>query len=95
MTAAMRRVAEAYAEKLYRSDLLQIIPPDASRATVPRSHSGSSTTGCARGLAAQGRGEPPAAQKDVERQLDEYRESLITYAYEQALVETEAGHQHQ
>lgn len=80
-------VAEAYDEKLFRSDLLQVIAPDAK----PADSAGMAQRFIdnwmrSRVLLHKAEENLPEAQKDVERQLREYRESLITYAYEQALV---------
>lgn len=80
-------VAEAYEEKLLRSDLLQVIPPDAKTAdSAAMAQRFIDNWMRSRVLLHKAEENLPEAQKDVERQLREYRESLITYAYEQALV---------
>lgn len=80
-------VAEAYEQKLYREDLRRMIPPNTpaedSAALVQRY-----VDAWAREQVLLHKAEEnlTATQKDVEQQLRDYRESLITYAYEQALV---------
>ncbi len=80
-------VAEAYAEKLYRSDLRQVIPPDVAHddsAALAQRYIDNWLR--ERVLLHKAEENLTMGQKDVERQLREYRGSLITYAYEQALV---------
>ena len=80
-------MAEAYDEKLFRSDLLQVIAPDAKPAdSAAMAQRFIDNWLRSRVLLHKAEENLPEAQKDVERQLREYRESLITYAYEQALV---------
>ncbi|MFT3886068.1 MAG: hypothetical protein QM724_11765 [Flavobacteriales bacterium] len=82
-----RVVAEAYDEQLYWSDLRQLIPPGTpaeDSAAMARNY----IDNWARERVVLHKAEENLsdAQKDVDRQLKAYRESLITYAYEQALV---------
>ena len=80
-------VAEAFQEKLYRSDLVRMIPPD-----VPKEDSAAlarqfiDAWARERVLLHKAEENLSSAQKDVDQQLLDYRESLIVYAYEQALV---------
>lgn len=81
------QVAEAFQEKLYRSDLVRMIPPDAARedsAALARQFIDAWAR--ERVLLHKAEENLSAAQKDVDQQLLDYRESLIVYAYEQALV---------
>ena len=85
--AGDRIVAEAYGERFYWSDLRQMIPPG----TAPED-----STAMARRFIDNWARERVVLHKaqenisddaqDVERKLRSYRESLLTYAYEQALV---------
>lgn len=80
-------VAEAYQEKLYRSDLVRMIPPDAAKedsAALARQFIDAWAR--ERVLLHKAEENLSKAQKDVEQQLRDYRESLIVYAYEEALV---------
>lgn len=83
-----RPVAEVYDEKLYRADLMNMVPPG-----TPVEDSAALARGLIetwareRVLLRKAEENLSAGQKDVERQLREYRESLIVFAYEQALVE--------
>lgn len=80
-------VAEAYQEKLYRSDLVRMIPPDAAKedsAALARQFIDAWAR--ERVLLHKAEENLSTAQKDVDQQLRDYRESLIVYAYEQALV---------
>lgn len=80
-------VAEAYQEKLYRSDLLRMIPPDAPKEdSAALAQRFIETWARERVLLHKAEENLTTAQKNVEQQLRDYRESLITYAYEQALV---------
>ena len=80
-------VAEVYQEKLFRSDLVRMIPPD-----VPREDSAVLARGFIeawareRVLLHKAEENLSTAQKNVDEQLRDYRESLIVYAYEEALV---------
>lgn len=84
---ADRVVAEAYDQKLYWSDLRTVIPVgtamDDSSAMARRYIDNWARERVVLRKAEENLDE---AQKDVESQLQAYRESLITYAYEQALV---------
>ena len=81
-------VAEVYDEKLYRSDLMNMIPPG-----TPKEDSAALAKGFIeawareRVLLRKAEDNLSDGQKDVQRQLTDYRESLIVFAYEQALVE--------
>jgi hypothetical protein len=82
-----RVVAEAYDEKLYWSDLRPVVPMDAS----PEDSAAIATRfldnwARDRVMVHMANENLDDAQKDVERQIKSYRESLLTYAYEQALV---------
>ena len=80
-------VAEAFQEKLYRSDLVRMIPPDAAKedsAALARQFIDAWAR--ERVLLHKAEENLSTAQKDVDQQLRDYRESLIVYAYEQALV---------
>lgn len=80
-------VAEAYQEKLYRSDLVSMIPPDASKEdSVALARQFIDAWARERVLLHKAEENLSTAQKDVEQRLRDYRESLIVYAYEQALV---------
>lgn len=83
-----RPVAEVFDEKLYRSDLMNMVPPG-----TPAEDSAALARGLIeawardRVLLRKAEENLSDGQKDVERQLRDYRESLIIFAYEQALVE--------
>jgi hypothetical protein len=80
-------VAEAYQEKLYRSDLVRMIPPDAPKEdSVALAQQFIDAWARERVLLHKAEENLSTAQKDVQQQLRDYRESLIVYAYEQALV---------
>ncbi len=82
-----KALATAYGEQLLRSDLRRMVPPDAtpedSAALAQRVIDNWLRS---RVLLHKAEENLTEEQKDVDRQLREYRESLITYAYEQALV---------
>ncbi|HEY0977983.1 MAG TPA: hypothetical protein VGE21_10990 [Flavobacteriales bacterium] len=80
-------VAEAYDQRLYRSDLRQVIPlgtpPEDSSAMARRFMDNWARE---RVVLRKAEDNLDEADKNVEDRLRSYRESLITYAYEQALV---------
>ena len=81
-------VAEAYQEKLFRSDLVGMIPPGTpveDSAALARQYIDAWAR--ERVLLHKAEENLSTAQKDVEQQLRDYRESLIVFAYEQALVD--------
>jgi hypothetical protein len=85
---ADRVVAEAYGDKLYWSDLRPVVPMDASKedsAAIARRF----LDNWARDRVMLHMAEQNLDQKqmNVEEQIKAYRESLITFAYEQALVQ--------
>lgn len=80
-------VAEAYGEKLYWSDLRPIVPVEASREdsmAIARRY----LDNWARDRVMLHTAEEnlDQTQLNIERQIKDYRESLLTFAYEQALV---------
>lgn len=82
-----RVVAEAYGEKLYWSDVRKVVPPGA----VPEDSAAIATRfvdnwAHERVVLHMAEENLSDAQKNVEDQLRAYRGSLLTYAYEQALV---------
>lgn len=80
-------VAEVYQEKLYRSDLVRAIPPGAPREdSLALARQFIESWARERVLLHKAEENLSTAQKDVEQQLRDYRESLIVYAYEEALV---------
>lgn len=80
-------VAEAFQDKLYRSDLVRMIPPDAATEdSAALSRQFIDAWARERVLLHKAEENLSTAQKDVDQQLRDYRESLIVYAYEQALV---------
>lgn len=82
-----RVIAEAYGEKLYWSDLRQVIPPDASpEDSTARATHFLDNWARERVVLHMAEENLSDAQKNVDQQLKAYRESLLTYAYEQALV---------
>ncbi len=86
--AGDRVVAEAYGEKLYWSDLRPVIPVDAGpedSAAIARRF----LDNWARDRVMLHKAEEnlDQSQLNVEAQIKDYRESLITFAYEQALVQ--------
>ena len=83
-----RVVAEAFGEKLYWSDLRPVVPVDASKedsAAIARRY----LDNWARDRVMLHKAEEnlDQSQLNVEALIKDYRESLITFAYEQALVE--------
>ncbi len=80
-------VAEVFAEKLYRSDLVRMIPPGVGREdSVALTKQFIDSWARERVLLHKAEENLSNAQKDVEQRLRDYRESLIIYAYEEALV---------
>ncbi len=80
-------VAEVYQEKLYRSDLVRMIPPGVGREdSVALTRKFIDAWARERVLLHKAEENLNDAQKDVEQRLRDYRESLIIYAYEEALV---------
>lgn len=82
-----RVVAEAYGEKLYWSDLRPVVPMDASpedSAAIARRFLDNWARD--RVMVHMADQNLDDAQKNVEQQIKSYRESLLTFAYEQALV---------
>jgi hypothetical protein len=83
-----RIVAEAYEQKLYWSDLRQVIPPGTSlEDSIVMAKRFIDNWARERVVLNKAEENLSGSQKDVDRQLQAYRESLITYAYEQALVQ--------
>jgi len=82
-----RVVAEAYGEKLYWSDLRPVVPMDASPADSA-AIAGRFLDNWARDrvMVHMANENLDDAHKNVEQQIRSYRESLLTFAYEQALV---------
>lgn len=80
-------VAEAYSESLYRSDIRQVVPPGMAGAdSAELAQRYIDTWLHERVLLHKAEENLSTAQKDVDRQLADYRASLIKYAYEEALV---------
>lgn len=80
-------VAEAYDQQLLRGDLRRVVPVGTSpedSAALAKGYIESWARG--RVLLRKAEENLTDRQKDVEEQLRSYRESLITFAYEQALV---------
>ncbi len=80
-------VAEAYGDKLYWSDLRPVVPIDASKedsAAIARRFLDNWARD--RVMLHMAEQNLDKAQVNVEEQIKAYRESLITFAYEQALV---------
>lgn len=84
---AERVVAEAYGDKLYWSDLRPVVPMDASpedSAAIARRFLDNWARD--RVMLHMAEQNLDQAQLNVEDQIKAYRESLLTFAYEQALV---------
>ena len=82
-----RVVAEAYGEKFYWSDLRPVIPLDASpvdSAAIARRFLDNWARD--RVMVHMAEENLDDAQKDLDRKIKYYRESLLTFTYEQALV---------
>src|SRR6187549_2420274 len=80
-------VAEVYQEKLFRSDLVRMIPPGVGREdSMALARKYIDAWARERVLLHKAEENLSNAQKDVEQRLRDYRESLIIYAYEEALV---------
>lgn len=80
-------VAEAYGDKLYWSDLRPVVPIDASKedsAAIARRFLDNWARD--RVMLHMAEQNLDKSQANVEEQIKAYRESLITFAYEQALV---------
>lgn len=81
-------IAWAYGEKLYWSDLRQVIPVDAApEDSAALAHGYIDNWLREHVLIEQAERNLPDADKDVEARLRDYRNSLIIYAYEGALVD--------
>jgi hypothetical protein len=86
-TAEDPTVAEVFQEKLLRSDLVRLIPPGTGREdSVALARQFIDSWARERVLLHKAEENLSTAQKDVDQQLRDYRESLIVYAYEQAIV---------
>lgn len=82
-----RVIAEAYDERLYWSDLRQVVPPGlAPEDSAAMASHFIDNWARQRVMLHMAEENLSDAQKNVERQLKAYRESLLTYAYEQALI---------
>ena len=83
-----RVVAEAYGEKLYWSDLRPVIPVDAAREdSVAIARRFLENWARDRVMLHKAEENLDQSQLNVEAQMKDYRESLLNFAYEQALVE--------
>ncbi len=81
-------VARAWNEELYRSDLRAVIPLDASKPdSAALAQRFIDNWAHERVVLHKAEANLSDAQKNVEQQLAAYRNSLIIYAYEQALIE--------
>ena len=86
--AGDRVVAEAYGEKLYWSDLRPVIPAGTAREdSVALARRFLENWARDRVMLHKAEENLDQSQLNVEAQLKDYRESLINFAYEQALVE--------
>ncbi|MFZ1618380.1 MAG: hypothetical protein WAT41_13605 [Flavobacteriales bacterium] len=86
--AGDRVVAEAYGEKLYWSDLRPVIPVGTAREdSVAMARRFLENWARDRVMLHKAEENLDQSQLNVEAQLKDYRESLINFAYEQALVE--------
>lgn len=86
--AADPPVAEAYGRTLYWSDLRQVVPVDAAPAdSAALARSFVDNWLREQVLLASAERNLPEVRMDVEARIDDYRNSLIIFAYEQAVVE--------
>ncbi|MGV9012020.1 MAG: hypothetical protein ACOH13_05445 [Flavobacteriales bacterium] len=86
--AGDRVVAEAYGEKLYWSDLRPVVPVGTAREdSVAMARRFLENWARDRVMLHKAEENLDQSQLNVEAQLKDYRESLINFAYEQALVE--------
>ncbi len=80
-------IAEAYQEKLYRSDLVRMLPPGVGKEdSSALARQFIDAWARERVLLHKAEENLSAAQKNVDEQLRDYRESLIVYAFEEAVV---------